>query len=145
MNPDTQTPLSTIAPRWTRARSARPNQFAHPWSYGLALVACLIAAMTSNPTLTCAAIGVLWLIPALLWRRGEPPVLVLALCMQWAQVATRIFQADAAGVNVFQLSTSAHMESAIWLGLIGIALLALGMRIGINRLAIYNHAVVDFQ
>ena len=144
--------VSTGGPLWqqeaplaVRGAVRRSHAMLSSRAYGIALVACLVSTLTTNPTLTAASIAVLVLIPALLWRRGEPPVMVLALTMQWAQVATRVFQADAAGITVYQLSASTHIETAIWLGLIGIALLAVGMRIGIKHVAAYSPAFVDYQ
>jgi hypothetical protein len=90
-------------------------------------------ALSANPLLTPVAIVVLVGCAQLLWRRGEPPVLVFACFMQWLQAAGVIFYSDYHGVSITQASGSFEFELATWLSLLAIPVLALGMRFALIR------------
>jgi hypothetical protein len=69
------------------------------------------------------------LLVALLWRPGEPPVLLFAAGYQWLQVAAPIVNADLASLPMDQ-SAVPQLDLAAYLGLAAIAVLAVGMRVG---------------
>lgn len=112
-------------------------------AYLLFLVAMLFGAATSNPLLTPAAIAVLLLLVRLLRRPGETPVLLFAVGMQWLQVVAKILEADYEGVAVNELGHSVMMTSAIWLGLAGVAVLAIGMHVALRTVKPPQSRVVD--
>jgi hypothetical protein len=103
-------------------------------AYLWASVAVVAAIATANPLLTAASIFVLLLLARLLWRPGEPPALLFAASYQWVQVSTLVFVADYQRRPVAAMSFSPSVEKAIWLGLMGLAVLATGMRLGVRRL-----------
>jgi hypothetical protein len=103
------------------------------------------ALTTTNPALTAASILTLFILGNLLWRPGEPPVLLFAAAYQWMQVTTLVFIADFKRVPVTLISISAGVETAIWLGLLGILVLAIGMRFGVRRLQPPAAAAIDRQ
>ena len=137
-------PHSAYSPDWSTARAA--SRLTLGGSQRLPAVAASTAILvvasflTSNPFLTSASVlciaGIVWL----LWRPSEPPVLVLAAGIQWLQVATKVLLADSRGVSVTSLSISRSVEEAIWLGLIGLIVLSLGMRLGVSRLPLFAAA-----
>ena len=100
---------------------------------GLAAVAGL-GLLTVNGPLTMASILVLAALIALLWRPGEPPLLLFGASFQWVQVTAKVFHADVFGVDIGVLSPSASIVEATWLSLIGLVVLALGMRFAVRRL-----------
>lgn len=100
------------------------------------LTAALLFAgpFSSNPSLTGAsAILLLWFF-MLLWRPGEPPILLLALGFQWLQVVTKVINADLLGLPVSGLNPyQGNIDGAIWLSLLSLAVMALGMRFALAR------------
>lgn len=111
--------------------------------YLWALVAMVAALATTNPLLTAACVLVLALLGRLLWRPGEPPVLLFAAGYQWIQVSTLVFVADYNSKPVSMLSFSPQVEKAIWLGLLGLVMLGAGMHIGVRRLGNARSAILD--
>lgn len=83
---------------------------------------------TANPILTPFAILMLPVLASLLWFPGEPPVLLFACLMQWLQGAAAIFYTDWHRVSLTAAFAGPELEQATWLSLIGILVLALGMR-----------------
>jgi len=76
---------------------------------------------------------------SLLWRPGETPVLLFAVSFQWLQVTAKVFHANVLGLDVTELSEYAVLdlpliEQAVWLGLAGLIVLAVGMRVGMWKL-----------
>lgn len=100
-----------------------------------ATIAALVVwgSFSANPLLTPAAILVLAAAMQLLWRRGEPPVLAFACGMQWLQVGAVIFYANLYGASLEQASGAKQFETATWLSLIAVFVLALGMRMALVR------------
>lgn len=93
-----------------------------------------LGLFTPNPGLTIAAALLLAWFFLLLWRPGEPPILLLALGYQWLQVVIKVFNADVLGLPVQELNIyQGNVEKAIWLSMIALALLALGMRLALAR------------
>lgn len=90
-------------------------------------------AFSSNPVLTPVTILVLAAIVQLLWRRGEPPVLIFACAMQWLQASAIIFYTDFYGASLDQASGSKEFGTATWLSLVAVFVLALGMRLALLR------------
>lgn len=97
-------------------------------------VGAVLSLLTANPVLTAASILVLPIFVALLWRPGEPPILLFAVGYQWLQVTSKVFHADVMGVPITAMEDTPTVETAVWLGLIGLIVLALGMRLGLRKL-----------
>ena len=105
------------------------------WIGGALLLS--LSLLTPNPLITAACALAVPLFALLLWRRGEPPVLLLIAMFQWLQVSIRVFHADFVGLRLDEMDVSLYrpVESAIWLGLAALVVLALGMRLGAGRAA----------
>lgn len=99
-----------------------------------ALMATVVGLLTPNPALTVSCALTLLVLVKLLWRPGEPPVLLFAATYQWIQISAKVFHADYRGEPLIRLASSSLTERAVELSLLGLALLALGMRLGIGRL-----------
>jgi hypothetical protein len=108
-----------------------PRTMLPPGLLWVALALFAVAGMGTNVLLAAAAMGVLLVGGALLWRPGETPILLFIFCFQWLQATISIYQANWAGLPVDALSRfGADMEQAIVLSLIGLLALAGGMRLG---------------
>ena len=113
-----------------------------PQVIGLFLALSLVGIVTTNPLLTVASIAVLPFLIALTWSPGEPPVLSFVLVFHWLQATTRVFHANIVGADVqdsslvfySQFGAFADVETAIWLTLIGLVVLAIGMRAAIQTM-----------
>jgi len=94
----------------------------------------VLGLFTPNPDLTIAAFLLLSWFFLLLWRPGEPPILLFALGYQWLQVVTKIFEAGVLGLPVQALNEyGGNIEKAIWLSMASLFVLALGMRLALAR------------
>lgn len=106
----------------------------------------LLGYFSVNPALSVSAAALLAWFFLLLWRVGEPPILLLALGFQWMQVVAKVIHADILGMPVQALSEfGGDVEMAIWLSMAALAVLALGMRIGLTGLPTANPAVAQDQ
>lgn len=92
-----------------------------------------LAWVSSNPALTFFALGLLPVFFRLLWRHGEPPVLLFAIGFQWLQVSMAVFHADFLGIVVDDLPEYANVQLAITYSLFGLLVLVLGIRLGMGR------------
>ena len=103
----------------------------------------LLGLLTPNPLLTTAGIAVLPLLTLLLWRPGDPPILLLVVLNQWAQVFVPVLQANLAGQRVGEDVRLPEMELAALLGLFTVLILAVGMRVGAGRVASLEDGALD--
>ena len=104
------------------------------WLIGLAAV--IISPLTANPFLTSLALLMVPLLFLMLWRPGEAPILLFACGYQWLQATAKIFHADILGVEVSQLFfNDSVIEQTIFYCLVGILVLALGIRLGAGKIS----------
>ena len=109
------------------------------WVWIIAAASAICGFFSANPLLTPAAIAVLIFSLRLLWRRGEPPVLVFACAMQWLQAAALIFYTDFYHASVAQAGGGIELETATWLSLVAVLVLATGMRCALIRAGRSQH------
>ena len=69
--------------------------------------------------------------------------MVLAIGIQWLQVAAKVIQANSEGATVAQFTLSPNLEMAVWLGLASIVVLTIGMRLAVRRLPTVPFRVLD--
>ena len=111
----------------------------------------LLGLSTPNPLLTAASIMLLPIFMTLLWRPGETPVLLFAVSFQWLQVTAKVFHANVLGVDATQLMIYAvgaeqpSIDRAVWLGLLGLLVLAMGMRVGMRKLGDVERERADWE
>jgi hypothetical protein len=94
-----------------------------------------LALISANPSVTLGA-GVAGVINMkLLWRRGEPAILVAMVMFQWLQVTARVFDADVSGLPLSEIRTESGggLVEAIVLGLIALVVLAVALRLSAGR------------
>lgn len=90
----------------------------------------VLGLFSANPAITAGALFLVPFFVLLLWRPGEPPALLFAVGLQWSQVAVPIFAANFEKQVVDHYLGVPGGSTAAGLGLVALALLALGMRIG---------------
>src|SRR4051812_21270977 len=80
------------------ATSAQPNHKAWAsvpfWVWLIFAAAAFFGLFSANAALISCGILILPLFVKLVWRRGEPPVLLFACFMQWVQVTAILFYAN---------------------------------------------------
>lgn len=97
---------------------------------------------TVNPLITVSALLLLPVLAWLLWRRDEPPVLLFACFMQWLQAAVGIFYENSQGRTLADVPGIAKLSQATWLSLLGVLVLALGMKLALLRLRKGNRSAL---
>lgn len=113
------------------SRPARSGLFSTSVFVGIAL-----SLVSANPELTVTAIVLAYVLVKLLWRQGEPPVLLFALGFQWVQASILIFYADLQNQALADLGADTleaggdSVAAATWLTLIGLLAVGLGARLG---------------
>jgi len=97
-------------------------------AFGLGALAGLVAAIVTSSALSGAAVFTLALIVGLTWRRDEVPVLPFLLSYQWLQVTSGYFYLLATDrfPDVYE---PGDLDLAVGLGLLGLVLLAVAMRL----------------
>ncbi len=100
-----------------------------------------LALASANAGLTVASILLAYVLVKLLWRPGEPPVLLYATGFQWVQASILIFFADLQNLTLEELGANSldaggeMVGAATWLTLMSLLAIALGIRlaVGLNR------------
>lgn len=119
------------------AQPVRPRHGRERPTWLKAMIVCLAmalpAVLSANPLLTLAGLAVVPLLFGLLWRPGEPPVLLFAATFQWLQVFVPVLIADRNGDPLTNSMWLREIDTAAWLGLATIVVLAAGMRLGLGR------------
>ncbi|MBL8330561.1 MAG: hypothetical protein JNJ71_17115 [Rubrivivax sp.] len=98
-----------------------------------AVAALLFLAFGWGPNMALVGFAVLVLFMGilLLWRPGEPPVMLLIFALQWLQASTKAINANLQGLPINSFSTfGGNVELSSYLSLLGLLLFALGMNWG---------------
>jgi len=111
-------------------RVSRPGGEQIPAVLAIAISIFLIGGWGPNMALAALSVFVLVVGGSLLWRPGEPPILLLLFSYQWMQASISIFRANWLDLDVSSNSRGGDMDTAVALTLIGLASLAVGMRWG---------------
>lgn len=127
--------MSVAVPRSgsLRSRPAYLRLGAPTWAL-IAPAAMILAALSTEPTLTFASLVVLIAGAQLLWRPGEPPILFVAFFIQWLQISLSLFRASFYGVELHEFHLGIYqvgngIVTATWLSLFGLMALACGVRL----------------
>lgn len=136
---------SSLAAPALVVRSARPGsayppriQAASSLKNRLAIVAGLTvfaaAFLGPNTGLVVYAAIVLAAGLSMLWRPGEPPVLLLVFLYQWLQAATGPLYGNFSGLRLSEMVQNLGNDNlACFLELTGVLVLAIGMRLAVGR------------
>src|SRR2546426_5884926 len=100
------------------AKIARGWQPLPPWAWAATAVLVLWSLFTANALITLFAVLMLPVFGLLLWRPGEPPVLVFACGMQWLQASAAIFYTNYYRTSLTQAFEGPELERATWLTLL---------------------------
>lgn len=123
--------VSTIVPKSILSgEHVRPEQ---PYLKRIGLwavcgVCALLGAFTTNGLITSVAFLVLPLLVLLLWRNGEPPVLLFGCMMQWLQATAAIFYTNHFGITLDHAFGSENLTVATWLSIAAVLVLGAGIR-----------------
>lgn len=96
--------------------------------WGIAAAVALISLFTANGITTSVAIMILPILGLLLWRRGEPPVLLFGCVFQWLQATAAIFYTNYYGITLNDAFGSYELSLATWLSMAAVLSLAFGIR-----------------
>ena len=98
--------------------------------WGICAGLAALCLFTANGIITPVAILMLPILVGLLWRLGEPPVLLYACSFQWLQASAAIFYTNHFGQTLDEAFGSTALSFATWLSLIAVVVLACGIRCG---------------
>lgn len=118
----------------------RFNSYYRPSVLALPLFAlmAIFSWYTPNPLLTTASVMALPIYASLLWVRGEPPVLFFIVIYQWLEVTLEVFYANVLRLPIEEITGIPEVGKAVMLGLAALLALALGMRLAMSRLRIFE-------
>ena len=100
---------------------------------GILLGICLLLLGTKNPLLSIGSVLVFPVLAKLTWRKGEPPVFFFGLAFQWFNMAMVVCRANILLKQVNDIYGSETVR-AYWLTLIGILIIAAGIRMTTGKL-----------
>ena len=124
----------TLPPQVEARSSISPLSAALPlWLWPVAILLAMLGLVTANPMLTAVGILAVPLLVTLLWRSGEPPILLACCLMQWLQVMMPVFDADLLDTQLEVVSSVSTHDQATWLSLAGVLAVAIGMRLVLNH------------
>ena len=87
-----------------------------------------------NTSLAVLALAVLVAGGYLLWRPGEPPILLLLFAYQWGGASISVFYSNAVGTDISEFSLwGGQTARAALLSIVGLFFLSLGMRCGAGK------------
>jgi hypothetical protein len=127
--------------RESNLRGLRTSDFPR-WIWVVGGILAFWGWFSANPLLTPAAILVVVAAVKLVWRAGEPAVLSFAVVMQWLQAAAIIFYTNFYGISVGDAAGGPEFETATWLSLLAVLILAIGMRLALVRCAESQHCTL---
>ena len=100
------------------------------------LIGGLVVLGAIGPNFLLSLFGAIVLLAGvhLLWRPGESPIFLWVFAYQWLQASIKTLQANTAGLNLSALANyGGDIETASYLSLLGLLLLAIGMHWGAGR------------
>ncbi len=102
------------------------------------IIGIALGLASANAALTVASILLAYVLVKLLWRPGEPPVLLYAMGFQWVQASILIFFADLQNLTLKELGANSldaggeMIGAATWLTLMSLLAIALGIRLAVG-------------
>ncbi len=127
--------LAPALPFTPRPKSAQQLQ-KHGLPFGLkVLLLCLLAMILFSPDreLGIYGVAVLWLAAKLLWKPGQPQTLFFVILFQWFQAFGPVLQGLLDGRAYQDIIGIPEVDTATWLSLTGIGILAIGLKLGSRR------------
>lgn len=105
------------------------------WGWVVVSVGIAFALVSAQPLLLTCVWLVVPVLVRLLWRQGEPPLLLLGALMLWLiSSAQALYYAGYLGQPLAEVYGGPELERVVWLSLAGTLALALGMRLALTDL-----------
>jgi hypothetical protein len=120
--------------RLTGSRYMEPTTSPPAGLYVGAAIIFLVGGLGPNIGLAALSVALLMIAFHILWRPGEAPILLLVFTYPWFQASISTFQSNWIGQDVAAYALpGSDIVGAIILSLLGLLVLALGMRLGVGR------------
>jgi hypothetical protein len=100
-------------------------------TFAVSAACLLLASFSHDAALMASAAMLLPIVVLLAWQPGAVPVLAFVAVLHWFEVTLPVVSSSLAGIPVEE--TFVTMKQAAWMGLAGVLVLALGMRLGQGR------------
>jgi ribosome-binding factor A len=113
------------------------------WVHFFIITILIGALFSANPFLTVFSIAVIIFLTKLLWKKGEPPVLLFIVFIQWLQASTKILHANIYNAPLTTFSSIKHIEEAIFLSLTGIIILGIAMNLAVRKMPPLNFIEIN--
>jgi hypothetical protein len=98
-----------------------------------------LSIATINPLATLAAILFLPVAIKLLYRKNEPPILCIAILLQWLQVTIKIFFADIYRLDFpTGFEYPGHVQQAYYSSLFGLLVMSVGIFLTLRRTPVFE-------
>jgi hypothetical protein len=102
-------------------------------------ILCLLALDSANPLYTITSLLLIPFFIALLWRRGEPPVLLVGTLMQWLTITIKVFYADYLGKPFLELHRfKEQIDKTFILSLLGLIAFTIGAHLAVKHIQFKN-------
>src|SRR5438874_402576 len=109
---------------------SRRTYSGHLLFWGICAVLAVWGFFTANGFVTSVAFVVPPILVQLLWRKGEPPVLLFGCMIQWLQATAAIFYTNHYRTTLEDAFGSNELTVASWLSIVAVVVLAFGIRCG---------------
>ncbi len=125
--------VSTVLPNFPIPHQRATSPRLHVSRYVFWAICASLAVFglfTANGSVTSVAFLALPILGSLLWREGEPPVLLFGCAFQWLQATAAIFYTNHFGQTLEEAFGSNELTVATWLSILAVVVLAGGIRCG---------------
>src|SRR6266550_632149 len=125
--------VSTVLPNFPIPHQRATSPRLHVSRYVFWAICASLAVFglfTANGSVTSVAFLALPILGSLLWREGEPPVLLFGCAFQWLQATAAIFYTNHFGQTLEEAFGSNELSVATWLSIFAVVVLAFGIRCG---------------
>jgi hypothetical protein len=118
--------------RWSKDNISSDKISLTPSAYIVILASLVGILFFGNPAYLACCLVTFYLLIYLLWRKGQPAILVFVMLNQWVQVVTYVFWMNNNGVDINQISK--HAGIAILMACLGLSLIAAILSIRLKSL-----------
>lgn len=110
------------------------------------VIGVIYAILSKNTLLTISAILVPFILMNLVWRKGDSPILFMALLLQWTSVSVKVFYANYTGEDFKDVHAYPdEIYTAFYLGLIGLIAVAFGINLALRGLKLEDKDNFHFE
>jgi hypothetical protein len=103
------------------------------------ILGVIYAILSQNTFLTISALVIPFILMKLVWRKGDSPILFIAVFIQWIAISVKVFYANYIGEDFIEVhSYPQEIITSFYLCLIGLVSLSFGI-----NLALRNHSIQE--